>query len=141
MTDCSKHYMEEDDVCPYCERDAALAANNELIEKMAKLAESEPWPEGPAPAEVLATSASLTYEQIVEATVKATRESIAKKIRALSSIQSVDPQQDCDHEWTHIEDHHVYCHKCKKTADLCWTCEAEKQNVGGKLVCLNCRGN
>jgi glutaredoxin len=135
MTDCSKHYMEEDDVCPYCERDAALLANNELIEKMAKLAESEPWPEGPAPAEVLATSASLTYEQIVEATVKATRESIAKKIRAFQ----MDPQQNCDHQWSHIEDHHVYCHKCKKTADLCWTCETEKtKTADGRLVCLKC---
>jgi hypothetical protein len=135
MADCSKHYMEEDDVCPYCERDAALLANNELIEKMAKLAESEPWPEGPAPAEVLATSASLTYEQIVEATVKATRESIAKKIRAFQ----IDPQQNCDHQWSHIEDHHVYCHKCKKTADLCWTCETEKtKTADGRLVCLKC---
>jgi len=53
----------------------------------------------------------------------------------------IDPQQNCDHEWSHIEDHHVYCPKCKKTADLCWTCEAEKQNVGGMLVCLKCRGN
>jgi len=57
--------------------------NDELIEKCAQLTESEPWPEGPAPAEVLETSNGLPYEQIVEAAVKATRESIAEKIRTL----------------------------------------------------------
>jgi hypothetical protein len=55
--------------------------------------------------------------------------------------KQVDLQQSCDHKWSHIEDHHVYCPKCKKTADLCFTCETEKQNVGGILVCLNCRGH
>lgn len=44
----------------------------------------------------------------------------------------------CEHEWAHIEDHHVYCPKCKKTADLCWTCEAEKQDINGRLVCPKC---
>lgn len=45
----------------------------------------------------------------------------------------------CVHEWSHIEDHHVYCHKCKATADLCWTCESEKTKTrDGGLVCLKC---
>lgn len=58
--------------------------NGELIERCAKIAESEPWPEDPAPAEVLEASKGLRYEQIVEAAVKATRESIAEKIRSLT---------------------------------------------------------
>ncbi len=80
------------DLSPACKHNAdaeklredlktALLQLSEERERCAKIAESEPWPLGPAPAEVLAVSASLTYEQIVEAAVKATRQSIAEKIR------------------------------------------------------------
>jgi hypothetical protein len=30
MSDCHKHYMEEDDTCPYCERDAAILRVEEI---------------------------------------------------------------------------------------------------------------
>lgn len=63
-------------------REAGLELQvSELREECAMIAESEPWPEGPVPLVVLAASKDLSYEQIVEATVKATRESIARKIR------------------------------------------------------------
>ncbi len=65
----------------------------------------------------------------------------ARELERAQTERRVDPQQNCDHKWAHIEDHHVICEKCKHVADLCWTCEAEKQDVGGVLVCLNCRGH
>jgi len=52
--------------------------------------------------------------------------------------EALTQKQKCEHKWAHIEDHHVICEKCKHTADLCWTCEAEKENVNGRLVCPKC---
>lgn len=68
--------------------------NGELIERCASIAESEPWPEGPVPLVVLAASKGLSYEQIVEATVKATRESIARKIRQQTEKRNHDAECD-----------------------------------------------
>ena len=70
------------EVCALRRKETELnRLNSELVEKCAKIADSEPWPEGPAPSMVILASAGLSYEKIVEATVKATRESIARKIR------------------------------------------------------------
>lgn len=56
-----------------------------------------------------------------------------------SKVYRAVEQFSCDHEWAHVEDHHVICRKCKKTADLCWTCESEKTKArDGCLVCVKC---
>ncbi len=77
------HYEGED--CTQRAADKLAAEIEKLVlaerARCTEIAESEPWPEGPAPSMVILASAGLTYEKIIEATVKATRDSIAKKIR------------------------------------------------------------
>lgn len=50
-----------------------------------------------------------------------------------------DLKRICEHEWSHIEDYHFFCAKCKATADLCGKCSTEKTATrAGGLVCLKC---
>lgn len=72
VASCSLHRQLEEQLRLY----------SELVERCAKIADVEPWSEGPVPAVVLEASKNLSYEQIVQAAVMSTRESIAEKIRA-----------------------------------------------------------
>jgi hypothetical protein len=88
------HYEGED--CSQRAADKLAAEIEKLVlaerERCAQIAESEPWPEGPAPSMVILASAGLSYEKVVEATVKATRDSIAKKIRQQDPNQKETPK-------------------------------------------------
>jgi len=56
----------------------------------------------------------------------------------LSEMKQTEKRK-CEHEWSHIEDYHFFCAKCKTTADLCGTCSTEKTTTReGGLVCLKC---
>ena len=74
-------------VCVACLREKLKAAElqlGQIREECAKIADTEPEPEGPMPEENVEAALRLSLEENVRATVRATRSSIARRIRAMA---------------------------------------------------------